>query len=146
MNKRILFGAFALAVTATLAIGGATTSAQATISEKSPMSGTRSLKPLAALDTGFEVYYHAFCKGAGRYYAGANAGEAWVNDTFNNTNFGTDGYGQKILNNAASVFVYTGTTLLTIKIAKNGYPYEEFRTVGCHTLQAPNSNIGWAIQ
>jgi len=72
----------------------------------SPASATSNDSMAAAETPSFEIFYGPNCTGsASRIYSGFNRGEAWINDTFNTTRFGAAGYGQKIRDNAASVYV-----------------------------------------
>ena len=57
----------------------------------------------------FEIFYSPNCSAGGsasHVYSGPRSnGEAWINDTFNSTQFGSAGYGSRIRNNAASIYV-----------------------------------------
>lgn len=66
--------------------------------------------PVQAAEKGFAIYYSPNCAGASRYYPGVNSGEQRINDTFN-SNWIAAGYGQRIRQNAASMYVPYGTTV-----------------------------------
>ncbi|OQJ63052.1 hypothetical protein B5P24_08630 [Clavibacter tessellarius] len=61
-----------------------------------------------AVGPAFEIFYGPDCSGGGtasRVYTGINQGEAWIDDTFDKTTWGSTGSGQLIRNNAASIYV-----------------------------------------
>jgi hypothetical protein len=80
------------------------------------------------------------------FYSGANSGENWINDTFNEGN-GLGGYGQKIAYNAASVKVWPGTWVeIDYDNAYQAFYVPATSTVHCVNLSAAtrNANYDWA--
>lgn len=64
----------------------------------------------AGPNVAFEIFYGQNCAQGGtasRIYVGIR-NEGWINDTFNSSQWGSAGYGQKIRENAASVYVHSG--------------------------------------
>ena len=93
----------------------------------------------------FEIFYSPNCASgvsASRVYTGANAGEHWINDTFNSRQWGSAGYGQPIRNNAASMWV----SYATVNIFPSSETYTAFRSTGqCFNLGAlRNRNVVWS--
>jgi hypothetical protein len=94
----------------------------------------------------FEIFYGQNCsrgQTASRIYSGYNAGEAWINDTFTSSQYGSAGYGQPIRNNAASIYVSHAMVRLT---TPSNYPVWVARAVGaCYNLpdNVRNSNTNW---
>ncbi|WP_431218238.1 hypothetical protein [Leifsonia xyli] len=93
----------------------------------------------------FEIFYSPNCNAgtsASRVYTGVNAGEHWINDTFNSRQWGSAGYGQPIRNNAASLWVSNAT----VNIFPSSETYTAFRSAGqCFNLnELRNRNVVWS--
>lgn len=93
----------------------------------------------------FEIFYSPNCNAgvsASRVYTGVNAGEHWINDTFNSRQWGSAGYGQPIRNNAASIWV----SYATVNIFPSSQSYTTFRSTGqCFNLgDLRNRNVVWS--
>ncbi|MBF4625409.1 hypothetical protein [Clavibacter sp. VKM Ac-2872] len=72
------------------------------------VSSTGATAAQAADVPAFEIFYGQNCSAgatASRIYTGVNSGEKWVDDSFNTTRFGVNGYGQRIKDNAASMYL-----------------------------------------
>lgn len=101
----------------------------------------------AAGTPAFEIFYSPNCNSgvsASRVYTGLNAGEHWINDTFNSTKWGSAGYGQKIRNNAASIWVSNAT----VNILPNSETYVTYRSAGqCFNLnEIRNRSVVWSTR
>ncbi|WP_316289252.1 hypothetical protein [Clavibacter michiganensis] len=129
----------------TLAVAGASILAGGTAASAATISSPEAVAA-AAYPPYFEIYYGPNCASASRVYTGVNRGEAWINDTFNNTETGTAGYGQKIRNNAASIRTWN---VQSVNIKGNDGTYIAFSSQGaCVPLDSRfgnrrNNNIGW---
>ncbi|MBF4623410.1 hypothetical protein [Clavibacter sp. VKM Ac-2872] len=94
----------------------------------------------------FEIFYGVNCSSGGsasRVYTGENAREGWVNDTFNKTTWGSAGNGQKIRDNAQSIYLSNARVRI---ITETGYPDWEEQSYGaCYNLPAGvhDHNIMW---
>jgi len=100
----------------------------------------------AATKAAFEIFYGPNCsagRSASRVYSGLNSGERWINDTFNSTQWGASGSGQRIANNAASVYV----SYATVMMESNRGAWKQFQSVGsCINLEPyglRNANTAW---
>jgi hypothetical protein len=120
-------------------------------------SGGASGVPVADGDAGalatpwFRIYFGQNCASGGtanHYYPGYNAGEAWINDTFNDSSSGSSGYGQTIRNNAASVLVNSAAVWIS---SDGGFSFTAYNTSGsqCFNLGdrgQRNANTNWKTQ
>ncbi|MBF4625201.1 hypothetical protein [Clavibacter sp. VKM Ac-2872] len=94
----------------------------------------------------FEIFWGFNCGAGGtasRVYSYENALEGWVNDTFDSTRFGSQGYGQKIRNNAESIYVSNARVRI---ITEDAFPAWEEQSYGaCYNLPdgVRNKNIQW---
>ena len=111
------------------------------------IGGTVAPAAFASGTPSFQIYYGQDCKTSYRTYSYATNYEAWINDRFNGYTpkvaSSGYGYGQLIRDNAASIFVSSGTVL--IYAAENPiFPYYGY-TFGCHNFdnQQRNQNTGW---
>jgi hypothetical protein len=95
----------------------------------------------------FEIFYGLDCaagKTASRVYTGSNPGEAWVNDTFNSTKWGSAGAGQLIRRNAASIYISYAS--VTINWDYNQAWMSGRRTGVCMNLgYMRNNNLDWNV-
>jgi hypothetical protein len=94
----------------------------------------------------FFIFYSQNCGGAFHFYSGANSGERWINDTFNEGS-GLAGYGQKIAYNAASVKVWPGTWVeIDYDNAYQAFYVAPSSTIQCVNLSPAtrNDNYDWA--
>ncbi|MGJ1427768.1 hypothetical protein ACR8AL_03655 [Clavibacter sepedonicus] len=113
---------------------------------KAETSSSPATASAAAATPSFEIFYGLNCSSASRIYTGANHGEAWINDTFNSTQYGSAGSGQRIRNNAASIRTLN---VQSVNIKGNDGTYITFYTHGnCASLESAygnrrNNNIGW---
>ena len=166
MKKRIVASALSLAVGVVIAIAGAgsanalpsTEPATQLASPGFPCSPAPSdlsepscdliAKRSAAGIPQFRIYFARGCASAGHYYTGATASEAWINDTFNDSSTGPAGFGQKIRNNAASIYLYTGTTNIRVWYGTSMIiPWEDFYGLyKCFGLSQANYNTAWSAQ
>lgn len=103
----------------------------------------------AAAQPYFRIFYGQNCYSGGtgsRAYFGTNAGEAWINDRYNE---GGAGNGQYIRKNAASVYVANGRFLLS---RDGGYSYRTFSSLSggtCFNLDSAtfrNQNTNWIMK
>lgn len=99
---------------------------------------------------GFEIFYGPNCyagRTAFRHYEGYNASESWVNDTFNGDLQGNSaGYGQKIRNNAASIYLRSAHVGIYINgQSQISTSYAAGRTHKCINFSPAvrNHNTGW---
>ncbi|MBN9629316.1 MAG: hypothetical protein J0I18_01685 [Actinobacteria bacterium] len=102
--------------------------------------------PAQAATPWFEIFYSPNCgagKSASKVYVGTNAGERWINDKFDNKNFGTAGYNEKIAYNAASVYIYHAS--VQINYDQNRWWGAQSATGQCFNLDGSyrNSNRNW---
>lgn len=101
----------------------------------------------AATTPAFEIFYGPNCAQgvtASRVYTGLNAGEKWINDTFNSKQWGSAGYGQRINSNAASVYVSNAAVWISVD---NGYSFKAHISKGqCFNLnELRNRNNAWKV-
>jgi hypothetical protein len=104
--------------------------------------------PAQAATPWFEIFYSPNCgagKSASKVYLGANSGERWINDKFDNKNFGSAGYNQNISHNAASVYVRYGW--FTINYDSNQAWQLPYTTGACFNLPSwvRNYNRNWTM-
>ncbi len=102
--------------------------------------------PAQAATPWFEIFYSPNCgagKSASKVYVGTNSGERWINDRFDNANFGTAGHGQLIVNNAASIYIYHAG--VQINYDQNRWWGAESITGQCFNLEGGprNANRNW---
>ncbi|OAN30828.1 hypothetical protein A4X17_04525 [Plantibacter sp. H53] len=148
----------ALGLAGLLVGGSPATAAERTVpstSEKSPLAFTEATSSsgdsarAAAAQPYFRIFYGQNCYSGGtgsRAYFGTNAGEAWINDRYNE---GGAGNGQYIRKNAASVYVANGRFLLS---TDGGYSYRTFPSQSggtCFNLDSAtfrNQNTNWIMK
>jgi hypothetical protein len=133
----------------------AAVSTSASASEQSPFTFAASTPSsgdsarAAAAQPYFRIFYGQNCYSGGtgsRAYFGTNAGEAWINDRYNE---GGAGNGQYIRKNAASVYVANGRFLLS---RDGGYSYRTFASLSggtCFNLDSAtfrNQNTNWIMK
>ena len=94
----------------------------------------------------FFIYYSPNCTNAYRFYLGANSGENWINDRFNEGS-GSPGYNELIAYNAASVWVAAGTWVqIDYDNAYQSFFIQKSSTARCVNLSPAtrNDNYDWA--
>ena len=101
--------------------------------------------PAQASTPFFYIYYSPDCTNAFRDYTGANSGERWINDRFDQ-GYGEPGYNQLIAYNAASVWVPSGTWLDINFDSNQAFQIGYSHPGQCYNLPSAirNYNYDWA--
>jgi hypothetical protein len=100
----------------------------------------------AGPNVAFEIFYGQNCAQGGtasQIYVGVR-NEPWITDTFNSSQWGSAGYGQRIRENAASVYVHSGGLSIS---TSGGYSWHFASGPGeCFNLNSEtrNQNVGFS--